>query len=103
MKFKAVVSAVLACLMLCACGKKDITLSQDAALSGEYSKEAPLICSASSQEEAEAIAEQYGITLVEYSDGTAAFYTDEDPREVIRRGIEQGWTELSLNRISQFN
>lgn len=103
MKLKAILSAALACLMLCACGKEEAPLGALSTVPVRYSKEAPLICSASSQEEAEAIAEQYGITLVEYSDGTAAFYTDEDPREVIRRGIEQGWTELSLNRISQFN
>lgn len=99
MKLKAILSAALACLMLCACGKEKVPLT--GTIPAEYSKETPLICTAESQEEAEEIALQYGITLVEYAYGVATFYTEEDPQEVIRRGIEQGWTELSLNLITK--
>ena len=101
MKLKAILSAVLACLMLCACGKEKVPLT--GTIPAEYSKEAPLMCSAESQEEAEAIAGQYGITLVEYSYGVATFYTEENPNAVIQRGIEQGWTELSLNLITKLD
>lgn len=64
-----------------------------------YAK-AQLLCEVESQEDAQALAELYGITLVEYRDGLACFYTEEDPREVIRRGKENGWPELTLNRVS---
>jgi len=47
--------------------------------------------------EANKIADLYDIELIRHYDGLAVFHTDEDPREVIRRGIENGWPELSLN------
>lgn len=102
MKLKAVISAALACLMLGACGKNEAPLADMTVIPAEYNEEAPLICSAASQEEAEAIAAQYGISLVEFSYGIASFYTDEDPQAVIQRGIEQGWTELSMNLLNRF-
>ena len=60
-----------------------------------------LIASAKTREEAQAIADQYGITLVDWGYGVAKFYTDEDPREVIRRGQEKGWPELYPNNTVQ--
>lgn len=48
--------------------------------------------------EAAEIAELYGIALIRHHDGLAVYRTDEDPREVIRRGIANGWPELSLNQ-----
>ena len=99
MKLKAMISAALACLMLCACGQKEAPVVETPVVPARYSEEMPLICSADSQEQAEQIAAQYGITLVEYSYGVASFYTEEDPAAVIRRGKEQGWVELSLNLI----
>lgn len=65
------------------------------------SPHAQLICAAQSQEEAQSIADLYGIALVDWGYGVASFYTEEDPREVIRRGQEKGWAELSLNRIQK--
>ena len=103
MKFKAFLSAVLACLTLCACGRTEISRNDITAWPSDYDKEAPLICTAESREEAEAVAGQYGITLVEYSYGVATFYTEENPNAVIQRGIEQGWTELSLNLITKLD
>lgn len=52
-------------------------------------------------EEAEEIAALYGIVLVDYQNGLALYYTDEDPEAVIARGEENGWPQLSLNRIVQ--
>lgn len=49
------------------------------------------------EEEAKAIAEQYGIELVSFSYGVATFHTEEDPRDVIARGEKNGWPTLSLN------
>ena len=66
-----------------------------------YSEETPLIGVAESWEEAEKIAELYGITLVNFSHNTALYYTDEDPRAVIRRGQENGWPELTLNYLAR--
>ena len=60
-----------------------------------------LIASAETREEAQAIADQYGITLVDWGYGGAKFYTVEDPREVIRRGQEKGWPELYPNNTVQ--
>ena len=61
-----------------------------------------LIARAESPEAAEAIARQYGITLVRYRNGLAAFYTDEDPADVMDRR-QEGWPELHLNRISHIS
>ena len=68
---------------------------------GALSEQGQLMASAETREDAEALAELYGITLVEYRNRLALFYTDEDPREVIRRGTENGWQELSLNRVQK--
>ena len=103
MKLKAIISAALACLMLAGCGKKEVPLDEVSTVPVRYSEEMPLICTADSRQQAEEIAAQYGITLVDYSYGVAAFYTEEDPAAVIRRGKEQGWVELSLNVINEFD
>ena len=61
--------------------------------------ENPLLASVATQEEAEKIAEQYGITLVSYENGIAVYQTQEDPYDVITRGQENGYHELSINYI----
>lgn len=101
MKIKAFISAALALLMLCACGRREIQLDMSEMRPTDYNKDAPLTCIAETQEEAETIAEQYGISLVSYNCGVATFYTEEDPTDVINRGMEQGWPELSLNMINR--
>ena len=65
--------------------------------------EKQLLCAVESREAAEALAEQYGIVLVEYEDGLACFYTEEDPQSVISRGKEADFPELSLNRILELS
>lgn len=50
-----------------------------------------------SKEEAEEIAKLYNMELVRHLNGLALYRTEEDPVEVIRRGSENGWPELSLN------
>lgn len=59
-----------------------------------------LLCLVDSKEEAQKIADEYGITLVTCSYGVATFHTDEDPHTVIDRGLKAGYTELSLNTQS---
>lgn len=58
---------------------------------------------ADTEEQAEGIAEQYGITLVSYDMGVAVYHTEEDPFEVINRGQENGYPELSLNYVQRIN
>jgi len=58
-----------------------------------------LLATLESREEAEAVAELYGITLLKYQDSLAIFCTEENPWEVISRGEAKGWPELSLNDI----
>lgn len=60
-----------------------------------------LMGSAKTLEDAQALAELYGIELVEYRHELALFRTEEDPREVIRRGRDNGWPGLSLNGTVQ--
>ena len=62
-------------------------------------KEGELICSANSLEEAQKIADLYGITLDRYNYGVAVFVTDRDLMEVIREGKKNGWPALELNQI----
>ena len=61
--------------------------------------ENPLSASVTTQEEAEEIAEQYGIILVSYENGIAVYQTEEDLYDVIARGQENGYHELSVNFI----
>ena len=68
---------------------------------GKINEECPLIAAVETLEEAQSIADLYGIELVDWSFSVASYYTDEDPEEVIGRGRENGWPELSLNRVSQ--
>lgn len=59
--------------------------------------ENPLMALAETQQEAEQIAEQYGIELVSFADGVAVYCTQEDPQTVIDRGQENGYFPLYLN------
>lgn len=61
--------------------------------------ENPLMALVDTQEEAQEIAELYGITLVSYENGVAVYQTDEDPFQVIARGDENGYPQLSINLI----
>lgn len=59
-----------------------------------------LMCEAQSREQAQSIADSYGIELVNYGYGIAVFTTEEDPRTVIERGKSQGLPILSLNYLT---
>lgn len=115
MKNTLFVILLLALLLLCACSSDTPELTLPASPPEEsaestiptifedfslISPTAQLMCIAETEEEAQEIAELYGITLVEYGYGVASFFTEENPREVIKRGQENGWPELSLNSIS---
>ena len=68
-------------------------------VSEDYVSGKELMCLVESQEEAEAIAKQYNIELVEFSYGVATFHTDENPNDVIAMGKQLGYPELSLNGV----
>jgi len=53
------------------------------------------------EEQAKACAELYGIELLSFSYGVAVFKVEGDPKELIAKGKENGWPELSLNHIFQ--
>ena len=59
-----------------------------------------LLCRADDEEAARAIAALYEIEFVSFSYHIATFHTDEDPRDVIKRGKQNGWTELSVNGMN---
>lgn len=56
-----------------------------------------LMCLAENRAEAQNIADTYEIELVSFAYGVAVFHTEETPADVIRRGHENGWKELSVN------
>lgn len=76
--------------------------AKEAELEG-FSKESlgeeQLMSLTETEEEAKAIAQQYGITLVSFSDGVATYETEEDPNEVIARGQENGYPQIYLNYV----
>lgn len=69
----------------------------------EYSKEKPLFVLVETQDEAEKIAADYGIELVDFASGVASYYTDKDPAELIKWGEEQGFPPLEINYMSYTN
>ncbi len=72
----------------------------EASYSEDYVEGQELLCLCDSQEEAESIAEMYGIELVEFSYGVATFHA-EKPREVIAMGKEKGYPLLEINGMMQ--
>lgn len=56
-----------------------------------------LIASAATCEEAQAIAEQYGIQLQHWESGVALYTTERDPQAVIDEGVAMGYPPLSPN------
>ncbi len=67
----------------------------------EVTEGAELLCLAETKEEAQKIADLYGIELVDFGYGVATFHTDRDPEGVIKEGLEKGYPELSINGTSK--
>jgi len=65
--------------------------------SDDTAKSRELMALASSEEEAQEIADLYGIELVHFESGVASYHTDEDPAAVIQRGIDNGWPLIAVN------
>ncbi len=101
-------AAVVIMFGLFGCSKNEVMLDDpglesmtDSGSAGSVVKGMELICLAESKQEAEEIASSYGIDLVDFSNGVAAFHTDEDPQAVIEKGKDKGLKELSLNRLNR--
>lgn len=107
MKKKILAVCTLLCMLLCGCQSKPEIKGtpEKAAQSGKQTLVAgkELFMLADTEEKAKETAELYGIKLVEFDYGVATFHTEEDPNEVIRRGRENNWPELSLNRIEKLS
>ena len=67
-------------------------------ISSNTAKGKELMGLASSEEEAIKIAELYGIEFVDYELGVACYHTEEDPSTVVKRGIDNGWPPVEVNR-----
>jgi hypothetical protein len=72
---------------------EDLPVSNDEIVPGEE-----LLCLCDTEEDAEEIADMYGIELVKFSYGVATFHA-ENPKEVISLGQEKGYPALELNGV----
>lgn len=93
---------LIVAVILCGCQREQVKPLPDEADSPELPPVDPdgqLLCLTESLQEAEEIAALYGIELVSHADGLAVYHTEEDPRDVISRGAEKGWPELSMNYL----
>ncbi|MEZ3505609.1 MAG: hypothetical protein K1W10_01355 [Lachnospiraceae bacterium] len=61
--------------------------------------EHPLMALTETQEQAQKIAELYGIKMVSFEDGIAVYDTDQDPYDVIAEGEKKGYPILSINYV----
>ena len=75
----------------------EVEVQQDLAENVEEG-EVILTALADTQEEAEKIADLYGIELKAYSYGVATYVTDKDPEAVIEEGIEKGYPTLAVDQ-----
>lgn len=75
----------------------EVEVQQDLAENVEEG-EVILTALADTQEEAEKIADLYGIELKAYSYGVATYVTDKDPEAVIAEGIEKGYPTLVVDQ-----
>lgn len=100
----AVAGTLLAlCLLLPGCAGQTAPVfasAAPAASAGEPAEGQELFCLAETREKAEELAALYEIEFVDYAHGVATFHA-EDPQAVIARGEQNGWPELSLNRVDQ--
>lgn len=58
-----------------------------------------LMAEAETEADAQEIAEQYGIEFVSFENGLALYHTEEDPFEVVARGQDNGYPQLSVNFV----
>ena len=106
MKKCLIAAALLLALVLSGCGDKTPPVPSEtekpgvpAAVTWAEGKE--LFALAETEEAAKEIAAQYEIELVSFGEGVAVFHTEEDPRVVVKRGVENGWPLVELNLVRE--
>ncbi|MCR5671397.1 MAG: hypothetical protein K6G10_10365 [Butyrivibrio sp.] len=100
-RFIAAAAAVIAAVLAgCGGGTYEIDASQIETISVPVVEGQELMCLAENKEEAQKIADMYGIELVDFGYGVATFHTEDDPQSVISAGLEKGYPELSINGYS---
>lgn len=107
-KIRILIPGILSCmLLLCGCGKKPEAvipvITEIPTQQGYIAEGKELFAVTDSREDAEKIAELYGIELAEYSSGVASFHTEEAPGAVIQQGEENNWPRLEINYIRELN
>ena len=103
MKKGLIAALLLLALALPGCGKKTFPPESDKPLpsAAAYAEGKELFATFETEEDAQAVAELYGIELVSFSDGVAVFHTEEDPAAVVARGKEKGWAPIEINYLRQ--
>ena len=105
MKKSLIAVLLLLALALPGCGKISFPRASETPAEkpdpAAYAEGAELLALAKTEEEAQEIAELYGIELVSFSDGVATFHTEEDPRTVSARGQKEGWPLVEPNYIRE--
>lgn len=99
MRYSFILFAAVAALSLSLCAACTHESAQIAPAETENIVPGELFTLTDSREEAEELAELYGITLKSFESGVAVFTTCEDLDTVIRRGEENGWQPLEKNYI----
>lgn len=92
----AVLVVLCAALSFSGC-RRQAAISLSEKSEGKVASDGQLIASVETREEAEQIAELYGIELVDFSAPAALYRTEENPDTVIKRGMDNGWPKLEKN------
>ncbi len=77
--------------------EKEVSVENLQEVQAGVAAEEQLMALVETEEEAEIIAEQYGIELASFSEGVASYKTDENPEDVITRGQDNGYPPLFIN------
>lgn len=100
---RKIVLLLLFLMLFCGCrGAADLP-AQGADQKGEVAPGQELTCLVNTQQDALAIARQYGIELVGFEAGVAVFHTEDDWSQIIEQGRKAGWPELSPNYVMELS
>jgi hypothetical protein len=103
----AIILIIIFCFLLLVGNRRNsktgFVQSGTKSISYNYDKECSLMGIFDTREEAEEAARLYGIVLEKYELKVATFSAMEDPNEVIERGLEMGYPEISINNTQSIN
>ena len=102
-KFEWLIFTLILVLVIgCGCGKSS-TIPQGVKVTPAYAEGRELYLQVDTREEAERIAELYEISLVDFNYEVAVFHTNEPPEDVIARGKQNNWPQLSINSLKEYS